>query len=91
MVDVKQAVRSAKDYATEMLGWPDATVEEIERDTYKGREAWSITLSSPRRGGAGSFNELMTPGTSLDYKRFMIDVEDGSFLGITIRELTNRR
>jgi len=46
MIDVKQAVQIAKEKALEMLGTP-ANLEEIERDSYKGHDVWSITLSLP--------------------------------------------
>ena len=48
MVEAKQAVQFAKEKAAEMLGEQSATLEEIERDSYKGRDVWSITLGLPR-------------------------------------------
>ena len=47
MVDVKQAVQIARDKAAEVLG-VDGSIEEIERETYHDRDAWSITLGVPR-------------------------------------------
>lgn len=48
MIDAKQAIQIAKAKAAEMLNQASTNVEEIERDSYKGREVWSITLSFPR-------------------------------------------
>ena len=47
-IDVKQAVQIAKAKAAEMLDQGSSNLEEIEREVYKGRDVWSITLSSPR-------------------------------------------
>ncbi len=47
MIEVKQAVQIAKERAADMLNQASFNLEEIERDSYRGREVWSITLSSP--------------------------------------------
>jgi hypothetical protein len=47
MIDRKQAVEIAKVEAANLLGQGLSSLEEIERDSYKGREIWSITLSMP--------------------------------------------
>ncbi len=45
MIDAKQAVQIAKDKAADLLKQGRfSELEEIERDSYKGREIWSITL-----------------------------------------------
>jgi hypothetical protein len=44
MIDVKQAVLIAKKQAAAMLASGNTTLEEIEKDEYKGRTVWSITL-----------------------------------------------
>jgi hypothetical protein len=48
MIDAIQAVQIAKEQALHMLGQSSATLEEIEKETHKDREVWSITLSYPR-------------------------------------------
>ena len=48
MIDSKQAVEFAKHHAAHILGESQPSLEEIERDTYKDREVWSITLGFPR-------------------------------------------
>src|SRR4029077_12115465 len=48
MIDAKQAVQIAKARAAEILNQASSNLEEIERDSYKDREVWSITLSMPR-------------------------------------------
>lgn len=86
MIDVKQAVRIAKEKAAEMLEQSATNLEEIEREPYKDREVWSITLSAPRS------LKQMTPlaqlsANPLQYKRFLIDVETGELLAMKLREV----
>lgn len=45
MIDAKQAVQIAKEKAADMLNHAPFNLEEIERESYKDREVWSITLS----------------------------------------------
>ena len=47
MLDVKQAVQIAWQKSAEILG-VDGSLEEIQRETYQGHDAWSITLGVPR-------------------------------------------
>jgi hypothetical protein len=82
MIDVKQAVLSAKRNAAEILGETSFSLEEIEREVYKGHDVWSITLSMPREPIL--FNALS------HYKRFLIDVETGEMLGMVVREFASR-
>lgn len=88
-IGVKDAVALAKAKAAEILGAPSASLEEIERETYKDRDVWSITLGVPRdMSQLSPFGKL-----SLDlvqYKRFLIDVENGELLAMRIRELASR-
>ena len=89
MIDVKQAVQIAKAKAAEILGKNSSNLEEIERDTYKAREIWNITLSIPR-----DLDQL--PGLAgltadpLQYKRFLIDAETGELVAIQLRETASR-
>jgi hypothetical protein len=89
MVDVKQAVQIAKERAADMLNQAPSNLEEIERDSYKGREVWSITLSMPR-----NMNQLTVlaqfSSDPLQYKRFLIDVETGELLAMKLREVASR-
>lgn len=88
MIDVKQAVKIAKDGAADMLDVNCALshVEEIERDSYKNREVWSITLSIP----GSDKHPLVMIAEPLHYKRFFIDVETGELLAIKMREFASR-
>lgn len=89
MIDVKQAVQIAKAKAAEMLEKGSSDLEEIERDIYKGREVWSITLSIPR-----DLNWLPTmarlSADPLQYKRFLIDTETGELLAMKLRDTTSQ-
>jgi hypothetical protein len=86
MIDVKQAVQIAKAKAAEMLDQSSTNLEEIERDSYKDRDVWSITLSAPRTQ-MSSFAYLADP---LQYKRFLIDAETGELLAMKLREVASR-
>jgi hypothetical protein len=85
MIDVKQAVQIAKAKAAEMLEKDSFSLEEIERDSYKSRDVWSITLSAPRdvNGVPAIFGIKSDP---LQYKRFLIDAETGELLAMKLRE-----
>lgn len=80
MIDVKQAVEIAKAKAAEMLGAGAYSLEEIERDSYKGHDVWSITLSVPL------VNIALFANVS-GYKRFFIDAETGELIAMKLREV----
>jgi hypothetical protein len=88
MIDVKQAILIAKAKAAELLGQGSSNVEEIERESYNGRDTWSITLSLPSTislpGHLAELAELR------QYKRFLIDVETGDLLAMKIREVASQ-
>jgi hypothetical protein len=88
MIDSKQAFQFAKQQATDMLGQMPFRLEEIERDTYKGREVWSVTLGYPREK---SLTEVVSSlGTlalgPLEYKLFLIDATTGDLVAMKLRE-----
>jgi hypothetical protein len=88
MIDAKAAIQSAKVGVKEMLGLTPIDVEEIERDEYKSRDVWSITLSFPRSVGV-----LGTPAVAMMFKnpenyyfkRVLVDRESGEVLSIKMR------
>lgn len=85
MIDVKEAVQIAKGRAAEMLGPGSYSLEEIEREGYKGHEVWSITLGFQRHlNDLSVIARLGSP--SLHYKRFLIDGETGELVAMKIRE-----
>jgi hypothetical protein len=86
MIDVKQAVQIAKVKAAEMLGSASSNLEEIERDSYKAREVWSITLSLPRDVDQLPVLARLS-ATPVQYKRFLIDAETGELLAMKLREI----
>ena len=60
--------------------------KKIERDFYKDRDVWSITLGFPRElSEVALINRLVSDDRS--YKRFLIDAQTGEFLAMRIREL----
>jgi hypothetical protein len=95
MIDAKQAVLLAKGKAEEILGPGPSFLEEIERESYKDHDVWSITLSFPRDlDKVSSLSRLssLSSITSLymdpllQYKRFLIDVVTGELLAMKLRE-----
>jgi hypothetical protein len=86
MIEVKQAVQLAKEKAVEMLGQGPFSLEEIEQDSYKNRDVWSITLSLPRNPDQVSKLAALT-FDPLQYKRFLIDAETGDLLAMRLREV----
>jgi hypothetical protein len=90
MIDVKEAVRIAKQKAAEMLEEGPASLEEIEREEYKGHDTWNITLGFvPRELGAVASITRFTVDP-LHYRRFLIDVETGDLVAMKLRELASR-
>ena len=90
MIQAKQAVQIAKEKATEMLGQGSSGLEEIERESYKDRDVWSITLSFPRDLNQESAFSRFAFIDPLQYKRFLIDVQTGELLAMKLREVASR-
>ena len=89
MIDAKQAVRIAKERAVEMLDQGSCNLEEIERESYKDREVWSVTLSLPRHSNVlNPFAQLSAD--ALQYKRFLIDAETGELVAMKLREVASQ-
>jgi hypothetical protein len=90
MIDRKQAVEIARVEAASLLGQGSSSLEEIERDSYKGREIWSITLALPR-----DVNKLppfaQLTANPLQYKRFLIDVETGELVAMQLRDVASQQ
>ncbi len=89
MINAKQAVQRAKEEAIDMLSQRSYSLEEIERETYQGKDVWSITLSfekSPEETPSlKALANAIRP--EMNYKRILIDAETGDFVAIKIREL----
>ena len=85
MIDAKQAVVVARQGAADWLGKPVTLLEEIERDSYQGRDVWAITLSFPRDPVSMPAMQVLV-ADPLKYKRFLIDVNTGELLAMKVRE-----
>ena len=72
-----------------MLNQIPSSLEEIERESYKDRDVWSITLSFPRDVNLMSSMARLSMDP-LQYKRFLIDVETGELLAMKLREVASR-
>jgi hypothetical protein len=87
MIDAKQAFQAAKQQATGMLGERVFRLEEVERDTYKGRDVWRVTLGYPQ----DKMLEDLSPMRALrfgplEYKLFLIDAANGDLVAMKFRE-----
>lgn len=83
-IDAKEAINIAMHEARPLLDLrtlDEFDLEEIEREIYKGREAWSITLSFGQRNGTNPLAMLRR-----QYKRVLIDVHTGELLALKMRE-----
>ena len=89
MIDVKQAIQIARENAARLLDAGQASLEEIERDSYQGRDVWSITLSVERDLMKFSPVGKMVVDP-LVYRRFMIDAETGELIAMKLREVATR-
>ena len=88
MIDAKKAVQVAKEKAAEIFG-AECSLEEIERESYRDKEVWSITLGLPRDLGSLSVLEQLAADRR-QYKRFLIDVQTGELAAIKIREAASQ-
>ncbi len=87
MIDAKQAILIARAKAAEVLSETQTNVEEIERESYKGREPgasrsasrWMCLIWHPALGLSGRSS------TS-----FLVDVETGELMAMKIREFTSQ-
>lgn len=89
MIDAKQAVQIAKASAADLLNQASSNLEEIERDSYKAREVWSITLSL-RRNVTEQSPVVQLFAAQLQYTRFLIDIETGELVAVKLRELASQ-
>lgn len=85
MIDAKHAVEIAKQKAVEMLNEQPLRLEELERDSYKGREVWSITLSF-----AHQWTHRVELLPQFHYQRFLIDAETGELVAMKLREVASQ-
>jgi hypothetical protein len=94
MIDVKQAIEKAKEFAREMLGQTDLLLEEVSSDD----DAFEITLSLPRRAGtaenplaaivaAGANPFSVRYTANREFKEFRVLKRDGSVDKMSIRQL----
>jgi|HubBroStandDraft_5_1064220.scaffolds.fasta_scaffold257593_1 hypothetical protein len=89
MIDVKEAVRIAKQKAAEILAAESASLEEIERGMANGSDAWIITLGVPR--DLNQLSPLAKMSLSpVQYKRFFIDAQSGELVAMKLHELAPR-
>jgi hypothetical protein len=78
VISTQDAFARAKEYATELLGEKEYTLEEVEQDVYKGRHVWRITVGFPkRRASAPELMRSLGASLPLEYKTILVDIETG--------------
>jgi hypothetical protein len=78
VISTQEAFTRAKQYATELLGEREYTLEEVEQDVYKNRRVWRITLGFPkRRVSAPELMRSIAASLPLEYKVILLDIETG--------------
>ena len=80
MVDVKQAIVNARNYAAEVLGITATLLEEV----HSRGNRFEITLSFPER--FSPTNPLLG-GSRREYKTFEVNKDTGEVVGMSIREI----
>lgn len=91
MINAKQAVEIARRFAGEMIGRDPLNLEELERELYKDRDAWSVTLSFPQERGIITAFSSQFGMQPLQYRRFLVDAETGDFIALKLREVASTR
>jgi len=85
MVTVQEAFSRAQEYASGVLGDMPYTLEEVEQDSYKGRQVWRITLGFPkRRPTAPDLVRSLGAGLPLEYKTFLVDADTGEAIAMKL-------
>jgi hypothetical protein len=85
MIAVQEAVEKAVAFACDVLEparTRDVLLEEVELATFRGKEAWEITLSLPDPRWSFAL------GAHRQYKTFTVDSETGEVLSMKIRQLS---
>ena len=86
MIEVKEAVQRAKNYSNDVLGPLNPSIEEIERDSYKGHDIWKITLGYPITRYQSGLAAALGSEPPRHFKSFLIDLDSGDVLAMKIRE-----
>lgn len=85
VISAQEAFNRAKQYATELLGEREYTLEEVEKDEYKGRRVWRITIGFPkRRVSAPEFMRSLGASLPLEYKTFLVDIHTGEVVAMKL-------
>jgi hypothetical protein len=78
VISTQDAVDRAKQYASELLGPKEYSLEEFEQDEYKNRRVWRITVGFPkRRVAAPALMQALAASLPLEYKTILVDIETG--------------
>jgi hypothetical protein len=78
VISGREAFARAKQYATELLGTQEYTLEEVEQDVYKDRHVWCIAIGFPkRRVSAPELMRSLGASLPLEYKTILVDMETG--------------
>lgn len=85
MVTVHEAFQKAEEYARNVLGDREYTLEELEQEEYKGRQVWRVTLGFPkRRTTAPELMRAIGAGLPLEYKVVLVDAQSGEPIALKL-------
>ena len=82
MIEAKEAIAVAKTVAVDHVG-ASGELEEIEREDYKGKDVWKITLSFP--DSSSPMASAILGRINRRYKSFLVEVDSGQFVAMRIR------
>ena len=75
VISTQEVFHRAKQYATELLGEKEYTLEEVEQDVYRNRRVWRITVRFPkRRVSAPELIRSIGASLPLEYKSILVDI-----------------
>lgn len=85
MITTQEAFARARQYAAELLGDREYTLEEVEQDVYKCQRVWRITVGFPkRRVSAPELMRSLGASLPLEYKAILVDMETGEPVAMKI-------
>lgn len=92
MASIKEATRTAIDFARDTLGEErtrSLQLEEIESGSDDGSEVWRITLSTVSTDAAKGFAALQSTHPKREYKTFVVRKDTGEVVAMKIRSLAD--
>jgi hypothetical protein len=84
MIEFKEAIVAAREYAKELFGDQPTRVEEIDAELHNSYAVWSITLGFYEYAAGTRFTK---PRPEF-YKRFLVRKDTGEVVAMMMREVS---